>query len=50
MRTLISYLLGDLRPSMNDTVIAVKHTVYVIAWMAINQSVWFAPPLHPEGR
>ncbi|KAI5120830.1 hypothetical protein M0805_007017 [Coniferiporia weirii] len=34
---ILSYLLGDLRPSPNDLVVSVKHTVYAIAWMAINQ-------------
>ncbi|KAH8120020.1 hypothetical protein DFH11DRAFT_1557864 [Phellopilus nigrolimitatus] len=34
---ILSYFLGDLRPSANDLVVSVKHTVIVIAWMAVNQ-------------
>lgn len=34
--------MGDLRPSSNDLVVSVKHTVCVVAWMAVNQSVWFS--------
>ena len=32
-------IMGQTQPSVVDTVVAVKHTVLAIAWMAINQSV-----------
>ena len=31
--------MGDVRPSHNDVVVSVKHTVIAVSWMAINQSV-----------
>ncbi|EJD03783.1 uncharacterized protein FOMMEDRAFT_139931 [Fomitiporia mediterranea MF3/22] len=37
IQTLLSYFMGDFRPSSNDLVVSVKHSVYVVAWMAINQ-------------
>lgn len=39
MQTLMSFFLGNVRPSAQDTVIEVKRTVLAIAWLAINQSV-----------
>ena len=49
MSSLIHYLLGNARPSSQDTVLSVRRTVLAIAWLAINQSVRtlssFLPPL-----
>lgn len=39
MQTFMSFFLGNVRPSAQDTVIEVKRTVLAIAWLAINQSV-----------
>lgn len=36
---LFGMLLGNVRPSVTDTVVHVKRTVLAIAWLAINQSV-----------
>ncbi|KAF8222140.1 hypothetical protein L208DRAFT_1426440 [Tricholoma matsutake] len=36
---LFGFLLGTNRPSGVDTVIAVKHTVYAVVWLAVNQSL-----------
>ncbi|KAL6309869.1 hypothetical protein BKA93DRAFT_814242 [Sparassis latifolia] len=36
---LFGFLMGNLRPSQTDTVVAVKRTVLAIAWLAINQSL-----------
>ncbi|KAL5534072.1 hypothetical protein ACEPAG_533 [Sanghuangporus baumii] len=36
---LISYFRGELRPSSEDLVVSVKHTVCAVAWMAVNQSL-----------
>ncbi|KAF9015536.1 hypothetical protein BDQ17DRAFT_1341239 [Cyathus striatus] len=38
MQNLIGFLLGNRRSGL-DTVIAVKHTVYAVAWLAVNQSL-----------
>lgn len=45
MQTLIGYLLGNVRPSNQDTVLSVQRTVLAIAWLAINQSVRFVSRL-----
>lgn len=39
MQSLFGFLIGNNRPSNVDTVVAVKHTVLAIAWLAVNQSV-----------
>ena len=39
MQSLMSFFLGNARPSAQDTVVEVKRTVLAIAWLAINQSV-----------
>lgn len=44
MSGLLSFFMGDVRPSARDVVVSVKHTVYAISWMAINQSVCFQNP------
>ncbi|KAI0932058.1 hypothetical protein AcW2_000786 [Taiwanofungus camphoratus] len=36
---LFGFLLGNARPSSQDTVVAVRRTVLAIAWLAINQSL-----------
>ncbi|KAL5535685.1 hypothetical protein ACEPAF_3779 [Sanghuangporus sanghuang] len=36
---IISYFMGELRPSSDDLVVSVKHTVCAVAWMAVNQSL-----------
>lgn len=36
---LFGFLMGNARPSSEDTVVAVRRTVLAIAWLAINQSV-----------
>lgn len=41
-QSFLSYLLGGTRASVFDTVVDVKHTVYAIAWMAINQMVCYS--------
>lgn len=39
MYNFFGYFLGVERQDSVDTVIAVKHTVYAIAWLAVNQIV-----------
>ncbi|ESK98044.1 isocitrate lyase [Moniliophthora roreri MCA 2997] len=39
VRNLFGLLLGNDRPSGLETVIEVKHTVYAVAWLALNQSL-----------
>jgi hypothetical protein len=39
MPGVLAMLMGHTQPSATDTVVAVKHTVLAVAWMAINQSV-----------
>ncbi|KAK7694784.1 hypothetical protein QCA50_001972 [Cerrena zonata] len=39
VQNFFGFLLGNGRPSNQDTVIAVKRTVLAIAWLAINQSL-----------
>jgi hypothetical protein len=39
IQNLFGFLMGNNRPSNVDTVIAVKHTVLAVCWLAINQSV-----------
>ncbi|KAH9837167.1 uncharacterized protein C8Q71DRAFT_757052 [Rhodofomes roseus] len=39
VQSLFGFLLGNVRPSNQDTVVAVKRTVLAIAWLAINQSL-----------
>ena len=36
---ILSYIMGQNRPSEGDTVVAVRHTVYAIAWFGISQKV-----------
>ncbi|KAL1748439.1 hypothetical protein HDZ31DRAFT_79580 [Schizophyllum fasciatum] len=36
---ILSYIMGQNRPSENDTVVAVRHTVYAIAWFGISQKL-----------
>ncbi|KAH9855005.1 hypothetical protein C2E23DRAFT_875028 [Lenzites betulinus] len=36
---ILGFLLGGNRPSSQDTVISVKHTVLAVAWLAINQAL-----------
>ncbi|PFH54811.1 hypothetical protein AMATHDRAFT_38056 [Amanita thiersii Skay4041] len=38
IHSLFGFLLGGHRPNSSDTVVAVKHTVYAVAWLALNQS------------
>ena len=37
--TLLGFLMSNFRRSNDDKVVAVKHTVLAIAWLAINQAV-----------
>lgn len=39
MYNLFGFLLGTHRQGSTDTVIAVNHTVYAIAWLAVSQLV-----------
>ncbi|CCM05195.1 uncharacterized protein FIBRA_07404 [Fibroporia radiculosa] len=39
VQTLFGFLIGNVRPGNQDTVVAVKRTVLAIAWLAINQSL-----------
>ncbi len=40
MQNLIGFFLGSNRTDHSvDTVVAVKHTVYAVAWLAVNQTV-----------
>ncbi|KAJ3528107.1 hypothetical protein NM688_g8036 [Phlebia brevispora] len=39
MQSIIGFLLGNVRPSSQDTVLSVKRTVLAVAWLAINQSI-----------
>lgn len=39
VQSIFGFLLGNIRPGNQDTVVAVKRTVLAIAWLAINQSV-----------
>ncbi|KAI0832769.1 hypothetical protein BC628DRAFT_1415018 [Trametes gibbosa] len=39
MSGILGFLLGGNRPSSQDTVISVKHTVLAVAWLAINQAL-----------
>ncbi|KAI4523174.1 hypothetical protein K525DRAFT_222350 [Schizophyllum commune Loenen D] len=36
---ILSYIMGQNRPSEGDTVVAVRHTVYAIAWFGISQKL-----------
>lgn len=36
---MLGYLFGSNRTNGQETVIAVKHTVYAIAWFALDQTV-----------
>lgn len=37
----MQHILGFFMSGSKDTVIDIKHTVYAVAWLAINQSVRF---------
>ncbi|KAF8640906.1 hypothetical protein AX17_000554 [Amanita inopinata Kibby_2008] len=39
MHNLFGFLLGGHRSNSSDMVVAVKHSVYAIAWLALNQSL-----------
>lgn len=39
MYNLFGFLMGPSPSGGADTVIAIKHTVYAVAWLAVNQSV-----------
>lgn len=39
VQNLFGFLLGNHRAGGVDTVIGVKHTVYAVAWLALNQTV-----------
>lgn len=39
VQNMLGYLFGTNRTTGLQTVIAIKHTVYVIAWLALNQTV-----------
>jgi ubiquitin-conjugating enzyme E2 O len=47
VQSLFGFLIGNNRPNNVDTVVAVKHTVLAIAWLAVNQSVSSAFFLEP---
>ncbi|KAF8078774.1 hypothetical protein FPV67DRAFT_1466416 [Lyophyllum atratum] len=47
MYNLFGFFLGATRPDSVDTVISVKHTVYAVAWLAVNQSL---DPADAEGK
>jgi len=47
VQSIFGFLLGNVRPSSQDTVVAVKRTVLAIAWLAINQSL---EPLDAQRR
>lgn len=36
---MLSYIMGNNRPSSVDTVVNVTHTVLAVCWLAINQAV-----------
>ncbi|OBZ79709.1 E2/E3 hybrid ubiquitin-protein ligase UBE2O [Grifola frondosa] len=39
VQSLLGFIIGTARPSTADTVVAVKHTVLAVAWLAINQTL-----------
>lgn len=39
MYNLFGFLMGPPPSGGTDTVVALKHTVYAVAWLAVNQSV-----------
>lgn len=39
VQSIFGFLLGNVRPGNQDTVVSVKRTVLAIAWLAINQSL-----------
>lgn len=41
VQSIFGFLLGNVRPGNQDTVVSVKRTVLAIAWLAINQSVGY---------
>jgi hypothetical protein len=51
MQAIFGFFMGNQRPSHLDTVVATRHTVLAVCWLAINQSVrhsvlYTRPSLH----